>query len=259
MACKNCGHDVDNNSKYCTLCGQTIQGCTIEDFLNDHFRIFAVIGVFGAIALYLASFAESNGNNLLLQAGSLLSLSLVVLLSIDLVFRISPYIRNCSAKEEDIEESYRTWFKLSWDALQLHLFRWVFLLIFGCVALFLLFYSEMNNILLSSLGALILILIMIAGIYRPAVHAVKTNKRYQVTFFMIVLASLLSFIYYLWYILSNISTASFQIPIPFVLAFTIYGCYCAYKDRVNESRITSSSVEEDQHAEKKNDRKSDMR
>jgi hypothetical protein len=75
MPCKNCGHNVESGSNYCSRCGQTIEGCTIQDYLNDHFRIFAVIGVLGAIALYLASFAEANGDNFWLQAGSLLSLT----------------------------------------------------------------------------------------------------------------------------------------------------------------------------------------
>lgn len=244
MPCKNCGHNVENGSNYCSQCGQVIQGWTIVDYLKGNFQIFAVIGVFGAISLYLASFAENSGSNSWLKAGSLLSLSLVVLLSLGLVFRIVPYLRNCAAQEGHMEKSYRSWFKLSWEITQIIVFGVVYLFIFCLMAAYLLFDSEMGSTLLSNLVALIFLLLMLAGVYLPAIHIIKTKERFKPLFLGIVVMSVGSFIYYLWYILSDISKAYFLYPIPLVSLLTIYGCYELYKDRVNESSLNSSSVED---------------
>jgi len=250
MTCINCGHDVDENSNYCPQCGQTIKGCNIEDFLNDHFRIFAIIGVFGAISLYLSNFSANNENNFLLQAGSLLSLSIVVLLSIDLYFRISPYIKNCAAKEENIEESYRSWIKMSWDVFQLQIFRWINLLIFGCIALFLLFYSDMNSVLLNSVGTFLFLLVSISFIYKPTISIVRTKENYHILFFVLGLMLIGISIYYLYTLLTDFSKTIFLFPIPVVSIFTLYRSYIEYKLRTDKSNFASPSVEESQNDEK---------
>jgi hypothetical protein len=242
MACKNCGHNVEDDSKYCPQCGQAIHGCTIEDFLDANFRIFAVIGVFGAMALYLASFAEKNENTFLLQAGSLLSLTIVVLLSVNLVFRVSPYLKNCAASEKAMEESYRSWLKLSWNIIQIQVFRAVFLLIIACIALYLLIYSNMNSALLNSLGALIMLLIMITFIYMPAINIMKTKERYGIAFIIIILMSVGLLVLYLWCILPDSSKVFYLSPMPVVSILTIYASFNAYTERKRESSSVTSSL-----------------
>jgi Ca2+/Na+ antiporter len=116
----------------------------------------------------------------------------------------------------------------------------------------------MDSILLGSLGALLLILLTVVGISKPAINAVKTSKHYQIAFSVIAVAFSLASIYYLWYILIDLSKAFFQLPVPIILLATIYACYDAYKGRVNEPSNASSFAENVQDIEETSDSKSSV-
>lgn len=235
MRCNNCGVNISDDFKYCSHCGCTIKGFTIEDYLNDHFRIYAVIGVFGAIALYLGSFGSQNEQGIILDIASNLSLFIVVLLSLKLFFKINFYIKNCITEKENINnETYRTSFNYYLNIILLNLFGFISLLLFGLVAIFLFYSSIIGGSLQFIFYVSLLLLLMMVGVYNPAVNLIKTGKNKLAPFMFItfIISSLMIImLYYLYDSIRvfNLYNIFIFILFIFISALTIYNCYCEYK------------------------------
>jgi hypothetical protein len=204
----------DKDSNRCILCGQRQRKCGLLDFIKEYFQIFVVIGVFGALSLYLSSFANDypplqngtvlyhaiqnsagqniasvpNGSiNALLNSGSLLCLVVVILVSIGLLFKFKPYIRYWS-EEDDDNGSYRSYFWNTWEIFLLNLFRAFLALIIVIISLYLLFFSDLAFVLLNTFFSTALIFLIVFSIYRPALAIIK-NKGEKPFIFCAVLAS----------------------------------------------------------------------
>jgi len=78
--CPNCFNQIDTSSKECPRCFTRISH-NLENFLLAKYKIFTLIGVFGALSIYLLTTSNQNGNDPLLLSGRLFSLTLVIILS----------------------------------------------------------------------------------------------------------------------------------------------------------------------------------
>jgi len=84
--CNKCGGNNSDNEVYCDWCGDLLPNKDKLDFisfLDKYFHIFVIIGVFGAICYYIASFLD-NPNNVLFLAESVFGVSLGFMLQIGL-------------------------------------------------------------------------------------------------------------------------------------------------------------------------------
>jgi hypothetical protein len=79
MQCPNCKTEIAHHLSICWYCDSNL--ITLENFLNKKNKILIIIGVFGALSIYLAQTATINDNNLLLQFGSGMSLLVVIILA----------------------------------------------------------------------------------------------------------------------------------------------------------------------------------
>ncbi|WP_300329074.1 hypothetical protein [Methanocalculus sp.] len=239
MRCNNCSENIPDDLKYCSHCGYAIKGCTIEDFINDYFKIYAVIGVFGAISLYLGKyptqFITENDNGIILEMASSLSLFIVVLLSINLFFKINPYIKNCLAEKEQTEkESYTTWFHSSLNVIILNLFRYISLFLFGLVALYLITFSIIGSSIQFIIYVCFLVLLMMVGIYHPAVHLLKMKKNKFIFLFIIAIVIIILLMLITLYLLDqilklNIYYIFILLSIYIISIMTLYDCFCEYR------------------------------
>ena len=215
MICPNCVREINEDSSFCKFCGYKINGCNIIDFLKEYFQIFVIIGVFGALSLYLSNFAGLSEKNVILKFGSLLCLVIVILLSFELVIDIGPYLK--SVNEVIVEkESYRFWIRNTWDILQLNLFRIFFVMLIILISYYLLFISEIGLSLLNVLFAIILLFMVIAGIYRPAISFVEARGKNPIAFYVIVLLFTILSLLFVYWILNNLLN-----PIVIVLVGTL--------------------------------------
>ena len=239
----------DRDTNRCLMCGQRQRKCGLLDFIKEYFQIFVVIGVFGALSLYLSSFASDypplqngtvlyhtiqnsagqnvgsipNGSiNALLNSGSLLCLVIVILVSVGLLFKFKPYIRYWS-EEDDDNESYGSYFWNTWEIFLLNLFRAFFALIIIIISLYLLFFSNLASVLLNTFFSAALIFLIVFSVYRPALATIKSKGKRSLIFCAILstfgFLTVFSILYLRLY-LSNVSQSSSLSEV--ILIVTVY-------------------------------------
>jgi len=109
--CQSCGFELAEGSKICKRCN-LIAALNLENYLLSKYKLFAVIGIFGALSVYLSTTASTHGNNLFLQYGSYLGLSIVILLSFILGWDLLFYSFKTLHFQFDDETHYPPWFRL---------------------------------------------------------------------------------------------------------------------------------------------------
>jgi len=95
--CPNCCNQFESNYDECPRCFTKISR-NLENFLLAKYKLFTLIGVFGALSIYLLN---QNGDNQILHAGSFFSLIIVIILSLICVWDLICFIK---IEESDYKE-----------------------------------------------------------------------------------------------------------------------------------------------------------
>jgi uncharacterized membrane protein YidH (DUF202 family) len=90
--CPNCYNQIENDSEECPRCFTKISR-NLENFLLAKYKLFTLIGVFGALSIYLLTTSQQNGNDPILRSGSFFSLIIVIILSAICVWDLIRYFR----------------------------------------------------------------------------------------------------------------------------------------------------------------------
>ena len=90
--CPNCNSLVESNSDICSHCFTKISR-NLENFLLIKYKIFTLIGVFGALSIYLLNPSLQNANDEILRAGSFFSLVIVLILSLSCIWDLIRFIQ----------------------------------------------------------------------------------------------------------------------------------------------------------------------
>jgi len=197
--CQNCGFELTDESKICKRCN-LVAAYNLENFLYSKYKLFTIIGIFGALAVYLSTTASSHDNNQFLQFGSYISLAIVILLSFicgwDLLFYSSKILQF----PFDKDFHYRAWLKLGFRFSTILLFLAFFATIIGFISAYILSDVTLATSLALSLALDFLILVIITGIYFPIRSLIESSEnlifRYVLNFFLIFLIFLTIYVYF---------------------------------------------------------------
>ena len=116
--CPNCYNQVETGLTECPRCFTRISN-NLENFLLAKYKIFTLIGVFGALSIYLLTTSQKNSDNSLLLLGSLYCLTIVLILSVICIWDLLSYTFKSKSRFQDsfnqryfwkCETSTRTYF-----------------------------------------------------------------------------------------------------------------------------------------------------
>ena len=165
--CQNCGFELDNESKICKRCN-LVAARNLENFLYCKYKLFTIIGIFGALSVYLSNTASNhNTNYLFLQYGSYISLAIVILLSLNVGWDILFYSSKILQFRFDEEYHYRDWLLLGIRFSLMLLFTAFFVSVITFISAYILSQTTLLSSLTISIGLDFLILIIITFIYFP--------------------------------------------------------------------------------------------
>jgi len=174
MRCPNCNTEIADHLTCCWVCNSNL--VTLENFLNKKNKILVIIGVFGALSLYLLQTANSNDANFFLQLGSGISLLVMVVLTSIIISDCYSYIKKYPKIPGDLKEaSYAEWIRHTSGLLYLWAFLIGLCVIVSSVLLFMLFFSKINVIVMSITFGFILIFVMVSLILLPIDDLIKRN------------------------------------------------------------------------------------
>ncbi len=215
MRCPNCNIDIADHLNICWFCNSNL--ITLENFINKKNKILVIIGVFGALSLYLAqtsnfynNIAPSNSGTFLLQFGSGMSLLVMVTLSLILIGDCYSFIKKFPKEAEYRGHGYQKYFKQTLELLYLWAFYVGLFFIVISVLLFMLFFSNINEVVLRFIIAFILLLFLMAFILLPSNDLLRRGGfPVQIGVILILSLFLLSILYALIGELKDISSISF--------------------------------------------------
>jgi len=185
--CQNCGSELEEESKICKRCN-TVAALNLENFLLSKYKLLAIIGIFGALSVYLSTTAGAHGNNPFLQYGSYLSLSIVILLSLICGWDLVQYLLKILQFPFDENFHYWIWLKLAFRFSTILLFISFFASVIFLISLYIISDISIAHILMSSIGLDFLILLVITTIYFPyrsIIESCGNFLRFIMTFFLI--------------------------------------------------------------------------
>lgn len=186
--CQNCGFELDEGSKICRRCN-VVAALNLENFLLSKYKLLAIIGIFGALSVYLSTTATSHGNNMFLQYGSYISLSIVILLSIICGWDLVLYSFKILQFPFDGENHYWTWLKLAFRFSTILLFVIFFASVIFSISIYILSDITIAEPLIYSIAIDFLILLIITGIYFPYRSWIESSGnpfRFFLNFFLIL-------------------------------------------------------------------------
>jgi hypothetical protein len=226
MRCPNCNTEIADHLTHCWVCDSNL--ITLENYLNKKNKILVIIGVFGALSIYLLQTANTYNGNYLLQLGSGMSLLVMVVLSSHLILDCNKYIKKYpkNAGESD-STGYPQWIKHTTDLLYLYAFLAGLSVIVITVLLFMLLFSNINEIAASITFGFIFIFLFVAFILMPTDSIVRKENFFG-TLFVIFLLSLMIFIWIGYLVKDAMKITTFTLMIDTTLiVLTSYGWYNA--------------------------------
>lgn len=174
--CQNCGYELEDGSKICKRCN-LVAAFNLENFLLSKYKLFAIIGIFGARSVYLSTTAATHGNNQFLQYGSYISLSIVILLSFICGWDLIRYSFKILQFPFDGNEHYYVWFKLGLRFSTILLFMSFFVAVIGFISMYIL--SSDTTIATSLILTIIVdffIMFIVATFYFPVRSQIETGS-----------------------------------------------------------------------------------
>lgn len=171
MRCPNCNTDIADHLNVCWFCGSNL--ITLENFLNKKNKIIVIIGVFGALSIYLSQTAVNNNNNFFLQFGSGISLLIMTALASLLTKECYSFIQKFPKYREYQGTGYSKWFRQTTELLYLWIFFTGFFSIVIFVLLFMLFFSNINEFVLKIIFGCVLAILFVPFIILPSDYFVR--------------------------------------------------------------------------------------
>jgi hypothetical protein len=193
MRCPNCDTEIADHLSVCWVCNSSL--ITLENFLNKKNKILVIIGVFGALSLYLLQTAGNNSDNFLLQLGSGISLLVMVVLSSIIITDCLRYIKRYpEIPKASKVVGYTEWIRHTINLLYLWAFLSGLCVIVSSVILFMLFYSKINETVLSVTFGFIFIFVIMAFIILPSDGLVRRGN----FLLQLMIIAIFSFMVTLW-------------------------------------------------------------
>ncbi len=162
--CPNCDCKIDTESQECPRCYTKVSR-NLENFLLAKYKLFTLIGIFGALSIYLLNNAipASNPSNPFLHAGSLLSLMIVIILSIICIWDLVHYIK---IEEPDYKEfPWSTLIKSIRTLPAIIMFFVFFICLISILAIYVLSNPQMAQVFIFTLFIIVFLLIFIGTYY----------------------------------------------------------------------------------------------
>ena len=164
--CQNCGFELDEGLTVCKRCN-LVAALNLENFLLSKYKLLAIIGIFGALSVYLSTTASTHGNNPLLQYGSYISLAIVILLSLICGWDLVQYSFKILQFPFDEKFHYWAWLKLGFRFSTILLFISFFASVILLISLYILSDITVAQPLIYSIVLDFIILLIITTIYYP--------------------------------------------------------------------------------------------
>jgi len=162
--CPNCDCKVNTDSQECPRCYTKVSR-NLENFLLAKYKLFTLIGIFGALSIYLLNNAtpESNPSNPFLHVGSLLSLMIVIILSIICIWDLVHFIK---IEEPDYKEfPLSTIIKSIRILPAMILFFVFFICLISILTIYVLSNPQMAQVFVFTLSIIVFLLIFIGTYY----------------------------------------------------------------------------------------------
>lgn len=172
--CPGCGFELEDSSKICKRCN-LIVALNLENYLLSKYKLLTIIGIFGALSVYLSTTASTHGNNQFLQYGSYLGLSIVILLSFILGWDLLFYSFKTLRFQFDEKTHYWLWFKIGFRFSTILLFISFFSGIIGFITLYIISDIPVATTLILAIFVDFLILLFIATFYFPCRSIIETK------------------------------------------------------------------------------------
>lgn len=186
--CQNCGFELDEGLTVCKRCN-LVSALNLENFLLSKYKLLAIIGIFGALSVYLSTTASTHGNNPLLQYGSYISLAIVILLSFICGWDLVQYSFKILQFPFDEKFHYRAWLKLGFRFSTILLFISFFASVILLISLYILSDITIAQPLIYSIVLDFFLLIIVTTIYYPYRSMIEisgNNSRFFLNFLLIL-------------------------------------------------------------------------
>jgi len=215
MRCPNCNTDVADHLTVCWACNSNL--VTLENYLSKKNKILVIIGVFGALSLYLMQTANSYESNFFLQLGSGISLLVMVVLTSIIISNCYLFIKKYPKLQGDQKGfGYTEWIRQTTDLLYLWAFLAGLCIIVCSVLLFMLFYSKINEIVMTITFGFIFIFLIVAFILLPSDDLMR-KKSFVAQLFVVFIFSFLTILWILYLIRDVMRFTRFSFTIDLVI------------------------------------------
>jgi hypothetical protein len=240
--CPNCYNPVEAGLEECPRCFTKISH-NLENYLLAKYKIFTLIGVFGALSIYLLTTSDQNNHDQLLLSGSLFCLTIVIILSGICIWDLFVY----SMKKEKIDFQNLT----IWDIFRsvkplpsILLFAAFFSALIFILTLFVLSNNAVNYTIVSTIILIAMAIIFISVIYYPYRYFIEKWKN---NWFRAIIFVFLLFVLFL-YIKNQITILPYE-PISIsltaiissILIILLLQCLrLMYRDMTSENSVTTT-------------------
>lgn len=172
--CQNCGFELDEGSKVCNRCN-VVATINLENYLLSKYKLLTIIGIFGALSVYLSTTSSTQGGNEFLQYGSYISLAIVILLSFIWGWGLIRYSFTILQFPFDGGFYFRQWFERGFQFSLIVLFMSFFASVILLISFYILTRVEIAEALIYSIFMDFFLLMIITGIYYPYRSLIETS------------------------------------------------------------------------------------
>jgi hypothetical protein len=186
--CQNCGFELDEGSTVCNRCS-VVATINLENYLLSKYKLLTIIGIFGALSVYLSTTSSTHGGNEFLQYGSYICLAIVILLSLIWGWGLIQYSFTILQFPFDGHYHFKVWFERGIRFSLILLFTSFFASVILLISLYILTNVEIAETLVYSLFLDFFLLVIITAIYFPyrsLIESTGNAGRFLMSFLLIV-------------------------------------------------------------------------
>jgi hypothetical protein len=186
--CQNCGFELDEGSTVCNRCN-VVAKINLENYLLSKYKLLTIIGIFGALSVYLSTTSSTQGGNEFLQYGSYICLAIVILLSLIWGWGLIQYSFTILQFPFDRNFHLKLWFERGVRFSLIVLFMSFFASIILLISLYILTNVEIAETLAYSVFLDFFLLVIITAIYFPyrsLIESFGITGRFIMSFLLIL-------------------------------------------------------------------------
>jgi hypothetical protein len=218
--CQNCNNELDDGSTVCKRCN-VIAALNLENFLLSRFKLLTVIGIFGALSVYLSTTASTQGGNGFLEYGSYISLAIVILLSIIWGWELVKYSFKILEFPFDGEDHYRIWFKIGFRFSTIILFLSFFTSVILLISAYILTNVTIAEPLMNLIVLAFILIFLISTIYYPYRSMIEKSGNVARYFMIIIL--IIIFVFTMQYFSTDTTSKWPYLVVEFLFGIVILG------------------------------------